>query len=286
MLKMASRSPSSDKTGAGTRSVNRGGWAKVPAVIVPLFWLIKIITTGVGEASSDLLVSRLGIGLAAALTTIVTIFALAQQLRGDRYHPQTYWFAVTAIAVFATVASDVFSPYSGGPLNVPIEDVTAGYLIALIAAFVTWYAVERTLSIHSITTLRREVFYWITITLAFALGTAFGDYVAFQLNAGLNASIYIFGGVVGLAGLAWLAGILDPVSAFWIAYIATRPLGASISDRLAAPPPDGVGYGTNVVAPVGLALTALLVAYLWWSREDAEQGAPTGRFQRRQSDDV
>jgi uncharacterized membrane-anchored protein len=278
--------PSADKTGPDTRAVNHGGWAKVPAVIVPLFWLIKIITTGVGEATSDLLVSNLGIGLAAALTTIVTIFALAQQLRGDRYHPQTYWFAVTTIAVFATVASDVFSPYSGGPLNVPIEQVSAGYAIALGAAFVTWYVLERTLSIHSITTTRREVFYWITITFAFALGTAVGDYVAFQLNVGLNASIYIFGGIVGVAGLAWLAGVLGSVPAFWIAYIATRPLGASISDRLAASPPDGVGYGTNVVAPVGLALTALLVAYLWWSREDAERGAPTSRYQRRDSQNV
>jgi uncharacterized membrane-anchored protein len=258
----------------------------VPAVIVPLFWLIKIITTGVGEASSDLLVTHLGIGLAAALTAILTIFALAQQLRGDRYHPQTYWFAVTMIAVFATVASDLFSPYSGGPLNVPIEEVSAGYLIALIVAFVTWYAVERTLSIHSITTTRREVFYWITITFAFALGTAVGDYVAFQLNVGLDASIYIFGGIVALAGLAWLAGVLGAVPAFWIAYIATRPLGASIADRLGAPPPDGVGYGTNVVAPVGLALTALLVTYLWWSREDAEPGASTSRFQRGRSDGV
>jgi uncharacterized membrane-anchored protein len=138
----------------------------------------------------------------------------------------------------------------------------------------------------SITTTRREVFYWITITLAFALGTAVGDYVAFQLNLGLNASIYIFGGIVVLARLAWLVGLLGPVSAFWIAYIATRPLGASISDRRAAPPPDGVGYGTNVAAPVGLALTALLVAYLWWSRDDAEHGAPTNHLQRHEPDDV
>ena len=145
------------------------------------------------------MVQHWGIGLAAALTGIVTIFALAVQLRGDRYHPQTYWFAVTMIAIFATVASDVFSPYSDGPLNVPIQLVAAGYAIALVISFVAWYLTERTLSIHSITTLRREVFYWITITLAFA-----------------------------------------------------------------------PGYGTDISAPVGLALVALLVTYLWRTREDAE----------------
>ena len=246
------------------------GWAKVPAVIVPLFWLIKIITTGVGEASSDFMVQHWDIGLAAALTGIVTIFALAVQLRGDRYHPQTYWFAVTMIAIFATVASDVFSPYSGGPLNVPIQLVTAGYAIALVISFAAWYLTERTLSIHSITTLRREVFYWITITLAFALGTAFGDYVAFTLNLGLVEPIYLFGGVVCLAGILWRAGVINSVLAFWIAYVATRPLGASISDKFAVPKPIGLGYGTDISAPVGLALVALLVAYLWRTREDAE----------------
>lgn len=236
------------------RSVPQPVATTVPT-ITALFWAIKVLTTGTGEALSDWLA---GINLVLAAFVGLGSFALGMhlQFRAARYRPWTYWFAVTAVAIFGTMGADVLHKV----LGVPYPISTAFYACVVAALFSTWYGVERTLSIHSIITIRREAFYWLTVLATFALGTAAGDWTAFSLNLGFLSSGLLFGALMLIPLIGWRLG-LNPVVAFWFAYVITRPLGASFADWFAKDRSlGGLGLGDGVVAAIGLALIAVLVA--------------------------
>jgi uncharacterized membrane-anchored protein len=231
--------------------------AKVPE-ITALFWVIKVLTTGLGEAASDYL-GGVSIVLAAAVGLIGFLVAMGLQFRARRYVPGVYWTAVLMVAVFGTMTAD-------GPhkvLGIPYEVTTAAYAVALASVFLLWRRTEGTLSIHSINTRRREVWYWLTVLLTFALGTALGDLTAIAFHLGFLASAVLFAVVIAVPAIGWRLG-LNPVVAFWSAYVVTRPLGASIADWLGKPPTiaGGLGLGDGAVAAVGFVLFVALVGYL------------------------
>jgi uncharacterized membrane-anchored protein len=228
---------------------------RVPAVTA-VFWITKGLTTGMGESSSDYLVHLLPPALAVALGGLALTAALALQFAARRYVPWIYWLAVAMVGVFGTMAADVL--HVG--LGVPYLVSTAFFAAALVVVFVVWYATEKTLSIHSIHTTRREVFYWAAVMTTFALGTAAGDMTAVTLNLGYFASGLMFIVVVAIpaVGHRWFG--LNAILAFWFAYIATRPLGASFADWM------GVSHarrGLDMGAgPVSLALAVLIVGFV------------------------
>ena len=231
--------------------------AKVPE-ITALFWVIKVLTTGLGEAASDYL-GGISIPLAAAVGLIGFVVAIWWQFRTRRYVPVVYWTAVLMVAVFGTMTAD-------GPhkvLGIPYEVTTVAYAVALAVVFLLWRRTEGTLSIHSIVTRRREAWYWLTVLLTFALGTALGDLTAIALHLGFLASAVLFAVVIAVPAIGWRLG-LNPVVAFWSAYVITRPLGASIADWLGKPPTTagGLGFGDGAVAAVGFLLFVVLVGYL------------------------
>jgi uncharacterized membrane-anchored protein len=239
--------------------------AKVPE-ITALFWVIKILTTGAGEATSDyfantnlILGGLIGIGGFA--------IAMWWQFRVRRYQAVTYWFAVVMVAVVGTIAADVVHKMMG----VPYALSTTFYGLVLAVIFVLWYRSERTLSIHSIVTQRREVYYWLTVLATFALGTAAGDLTANTMNLGFFASGILFGAAILIPLIAWRFG-LNGVVAFWIAYVLTRPLGASFADWLGKPHTmgNGLGYGDGTVAAVALVVIAVLVGYVAITRRDIQ----------------
>jgi uncharacterized membrane-anchored protein len=232
--------------------------SKVPQVTV-LFWIIKVLTTGMGETTSDFLAHTLDPIVAVGIVGIVFAAALAAQLLTRRYVTWIYWFAVVMVSVFGTMAADVL--HVG--LGVPYAVSTAFYALVLAAIFFTWYACERTLSIDSIRTGRRELFYWATVLATFALGTAAGDLTAVTFHLGYLASGVLFGVVILIPAIArWRFGV-NPVFAFWFAYILTRPLGASFADWLGVPPSrGGVDLGTGLVSLVLAAIIAVLVGVL------------------------
>jgi uncharacterized membrane-anchored protein len=230
--------------------------AKVPEITAS-FWVLKLLTTAMGEAASDYLLSTmsligLGIGLAG--------FALALwvQFRTRRYNAFAYWAAVMMIAVFGTMAADTLHHQLGVSFGVS----TLVCALAVAATFWAWYRVEHTLSIHSITTRRREVFYWLTVSFTFALGTAVGDLTASSLHFGFVGSIVLFAVVMAVPALGCWRFRLNSVIAFWWAYIATRPLGASVADWLSKPTKSGgLAYGDGLVAAILLAFVLMLVTF-------------------------
>ncbi len=233
---------------------------KVPQVTI-FFWIIKILATTVGETGADFLNVNLGLGL--SLTSLVMAMLLALflivQFRDDRYVPWTYWTVVVLLSVVGTLITDNLTDNLGISLYV----TTAIFTAALIVTFLVWYATEHTLSIHDITTTRREAFYWAAILFTFALGTAAGDLIAEKMNLGYTVSTLIFGGGIALITLAYYVFKLNAVLAFWLAYILTRPLGASIGDLLTQAPKDGgLGIGTYSVNGVFLVVIVGLVLYL------------------------
>ena len=231
--------------------------AKVPEITAS-FWVLKLLTTAMGEAASDYLLSTmsligLGIGLAG--------FALALwvQFRTRRYNAFAYWAAVMMIAVFGTMAADTLHHQLGVPYGVS----TLVWALAVAATFWAWYRVEHTLSIHSITTRRREVFYWLTVSFTFALGTAVGDFTASSLHFGFVGSIVLFAVVMAVPALGCWRFRLNGVIAFWWAYVATRPLGASVADWLSKPAKSGgLAYGDGPVAAILLAFALMLVSFV------------------------
>jgi uncharacterized membrane-anchored protein len=229
-------------------------WAltKVPEVTVA-FWITKVLTTGMGETTSDFLVTHMEPVIAVVLAGIALAGALLLQFRARRYVAWVYWLAVALVSVFGTMAADVV--HIG--LGVPYEISTAGFGLALAAVFVLWRSSEKTLSIHSITTRRRETFYWATVMATFALGTAAGDLTARTLGLGYLASGVLFAVLIAIPAVAhWRFG-LNATAAFWIAYVLTRPLGASFADWAALPPErGGLGLGTG---PVSLVLAIAIV---------------------------
>ena len=232
---------------------------KVPQVTL-IFWIVKMMSTTVGETGADLLNADLGFGLAktSLLTSALLVVALAAQLRTRRYVPSIYWLTVVLISTVGTLITDSLVDL----YHVPLTTTTAVFSVALLATFAAWYASERTLSIHSITTTRRELFYWLAILFTFALGTAAGDLVAEGLNLGYATSALIYGGLIALVALAFYALKLNAVLAFWIAYILTRPFGASIGDWLSQPASNG-GLGLGTVWTSVAFLVAILAAVVW-----------------------
>ncbi|WP_328885331.1 COG4705 family protein [Streptomyces sp. NBC_00316] len=241
---------------------------KVPEVTV-YFWIIKVLTTGMGETASDLLARLLGPMPAVALGGLALTVALAVQFALRRYVAWAYWTAVVMVSVFGTMAADVL--HVG--LGVPYAVSTPAFLVVLAAVFVLWYASERTLSIHSIRTRRRETFYWAAVLATFALGTAAGDFTA-TVGFGYLGSVALFAAAICMPTLTHRFGTLNAVTAFWTAYVITRPLGASLADWMAlGHARGGLGFG---LAPVTLAWTAAIVGcvgYLAMSQRDTHARA-------------
>ena len=251
---------------------------KVPQIAV-LFWVVKVLTTGMGETTSDYLAHGIGPVVAVPIGGMALVGALLWQLRVRRYMAWPYWTAVAMVSVFGTMAADVL--HVG--LGIPYLVSTIAFTVVLAVVFRSWYASERTLSIHSIRTRRRELFYWATVLATFALGTAAGDMTATTLHLGYFWSGVLFAGLIAVPAVAhWRFG-LNAVVAFWFAYIVTRPLGASFADWLAVPHSRGgldLGYGV-----VSLALTALIVvfvAYLAITRSDVEPATDDDRTKKWQ----
>ena len=240
------------------------GLSKVPAVTA-LFWVTKVLTTGMGETTSDFLARTLGPIPAVGLAGLALLASLGWQLALRRYVAGVYWLAVVLVSVFGTMAADVLHVGLGVPYRVSV----VFFLAVLLGIFAVWFLAERTLSIHSIRRPRPELFYWATVLATFALGTAAGDLTATTLHLGYLDSGVLFAVAIAVPALAWRLFGLNPILAFWLAYILTRPLGASFADWAAVPASRGglnLGYG-----PVSLALTAAIVAlvgYLGTSRRD------------------
>lgn len=238
--------------------------SKVPEVTV-WFWIVKALTTGMGESTSDFLVHKLVPEIAVVLGGIGLVIALALQFRAREYVAWRYWLAVAMVGVFGTMAADAV--HVG--LGVPYIASTLFYGGALAAVFVTWYASERTLSIHSIVTPRRELFYWAAVLATFALGTAAGDLTAVTFGLGYFASGLLFAAAIAVPAVGYWRFGLNAILAFWSAYVLTRPLGASFADWLAVSHArGGLDLGTGPVSLVLAALIALCVAYLSVTRVD------------------
>jgi uncharacterized membrane-anchored protein len=245
---------------------------KVPEITL-FFWVIKILATTVGETAADFLNTNLNFGLTGTsiVMGVLLLAVLGVQFKLRKYVPGVYWLAVVLISVVGTLITDNLTDHFGVPLPVS----TGLFAAALAATFATWFAVERTLSIHTILTSRREGFYWLTILFTFALGTAAGDLVAEKLNVGYLLSAFGFAAVIAAITVAHLRFKLNAVVAFWLAYILTRPLGASLGDLLSQPTGNG-GLGLGTVGTSALFLTAILslVSYLAITRRDVLQAAP------------
>lgn len=245
--------------------------AKVP-VITALFWLVKVLTTGMGEAASDYLAAQ-NLLLAAGLGGLGLLVALWLQFRSRYYLARLYWFAVSMVAVFGTMAADAL--HKG--LGIAYTGSTVFYAVVVAALFLCWYRSEGTLSIHSITTRGREVFYWATVLATFALGTAAGDLTAASLGLGYLTSGGLFAALMLIPTVgSWKFG-LNPVVAFWFAYVLTRPLGASIADWIGKPSAlSGLGLGDGFVTAAAAAAIILLVAYVARNRSDIQPAATAG----------
>ena len=240
-------------------------YSKVPAVTV-FFWIIKVLCTTVGETASDFLNVNLGFGLrgTSIAAGIVLVAVLFFQFKTKKYVPAIYWLSVVLISVFGTLVTDILTD----SLGFPLEASTIIFTGALALTFGFWYAKEGTLSIHSIFTTKREVFYWLAILFTFALGTAAGDLMAEKLGLGYLVTGLIVMGVIAAAAIAWRAG-LDAVLAFWIAYILTRPLGASLGDYLSQSKVNGgLGLGATVTSAGFLIAILAVVIYLAVTHRD------------------
>lgn len=245
------------------RATRTFGAPKVPEVFVA-FWVVKLLTTGIGEAASDFM-GHINLVLAGLVGVGGFFAALVWQLRSSTYHPVRYWTTVLMVAVFGTMVAD--GPHVA--LGTPYYVDSAIYLALLVGLLAWWYRSEGTLSVHSITTARRERFYWGTVLLTFGLGTALGDTTAINLHLGFAWSIILFGALMLVPLALWRFGV-SMVACFWAAYSLTRPLGASVADWVAVKAPHGLGFGTGPVTAVGLALFTILVGWLTVTHGDEE----------------
>lgn len=246
---------------------------KVPEITV-WFWVIKILCTTVGESFADWINMTLGVGLIATalIFTVVLVAVLMWQLRLERYVPFVYWLTVVVLSVTGTLYTDILTDSFGVPLAVS----TTVFAAALVAVFAIWFARERTLSIHSIVTMPRELFYWLAVLVTFALGTAVGDWVLTLTGWGPGISVLLPAALIGAVVVGWRCGA-NGVLSFWLAYILTRPLGANLGDWFATPATEhGLGLGTAVTSVIFLAAIAATVVYLTCSRVDViVAAAPT-----------
>ena len=232
---------------------------KVPEVTL-IFWLIKSLATTVGETAADFINVNLKLGLVvtSAVMTALLLAALAAQFIARRYRPPIYWLVVVLISVVGTLLSDNLVDN----LHVSLIVSSALFATALAVVFVAWYASERTLSVHTITTTRREGFYWAAILFTFSLGTSAGDLIAEKMGLGYAWSVVLFLALIGAVYAAWRFLKIDAVLAFWIAYILTRPLGASTGDLLSQPANlGGLNLGTTWTSVIFLSAIAVMVAF-------------------------
>jgi uncharacterized membrane-anchored protein len=258
---------------------------KVPQ-ITALFWAVKILTTALGESTSDFLVNAINPEIAVLFGAVVFVAALALQFRARTYNPWIYWFAVAMVAVFGTMAADVLHIGFGIPYIV----TTVFFAAALAVVFLLWYAVEKNLSIHSIDTTRREMFYWLAVVTTFALGTAAGDLTATTLGFGYLVSGIVFAIlIVVVAGAHYIFKSIsaaehrrqsrNAVLAFWLADILTRPLGASFADWMGkSHAVGGLGWGDGTVSATLTILIVCFVAYLAVTHRDVERGEGVGTY--------
>jgi uncharacterized membrane-anchored protein len=246
----------------------RHALVKVPE-ITAAFWLLKLLTTGMGESMSDFLGNDINVGVAAFVGIAGLWLALRLQLRQSEYRAPYYWFAVMMVAIFGTMAADGI--HDGVGIG---YDITAPLFAVLTGAiFLWWYRSEGTLSIHEINTPRRERFYWLAVLATFALGTAAGDLTATQINIGFLNSVWLFAGIMLIPLLGWWKLRFNSIFAFWFAYITTRPLGASLSDWISKPQNiTGLNFGDGHLSAVSLAIFVALVAWVTVSRYDVQAG--------------
>lgn len=244
---------------------------KVPEVTV-YFWIIKVLCTTVGETAADYLNTNLGFGLTgtSVVTGVLLVGALVAQFVARRYVPWRYWVTVALVSIFGTLVTDNLTDR----LKVRLEVSTVVFAVLLAVTFGLWFAVDRTLSIHSIRTRRREGFYWTAVLFSFALGTAAGDLMAERLGLGYTKTGFIIAGLIVLTAIVWRAG-LHPVLGFWLVYVFTRPLGASIGDFLSQDRSvGGLGLGTTVTSVLFLGAILAVVVYLTLTKADVVASSP------------
>ena len=239
--------------------------SKVPEVTL-WFWIIKLLCTTVGESFADWISITVGLGLnvTSLIFTVTLAVALSFQLFLNRYVPMVYWLAVVVLSITGTLYTDIMTD----KLHVPLAVSTMVFAAALAVVFAVWYARERTLSIHSIVTTRRELFYWLAVLITFALGTAVGDWTLQLTGWGPGTSVLLPAGLIASIAIGWRMGA-NPVLSFWLAYILTRPLGANLGDWLASPATNhGLGWGPAITSALFLVLILATVGYLAVSRSD------------------
>ncbi len=242
---------------------------KVPEITF-FFWIIKVLCTTVGETASDFLNTTFNLGLTtiSLIMGILLLISLFFQFKSKKYIPSLYWLSVVLISIVGTLITDNLTDN----LGVSLEITTIVFSIALAITFVLWYSSEKTLSIHTIYTKKRETFYWLTILFTFALGTAAGDLMAESLGLGYLISALIFGVLIAIIAIAHLRFKLNAVLAFWIAYILTRPLGASLGDYLSQSTTDGgLGLGTIVTSGIFMLTILITVIYLTITKKDVSK---------------
>lgn len=257
-------------------TLDAGGPAGAPLNRVPTvtfdFWLIKLMAVTVGETAADFLNVNLGLGLSTTSVVMSGLLAAAVilQFAQRRYVPSIYWLTVVLVSVVGTLITDNLVDNLGYSL----QTTTVWFSLALGATFALWYAAERTLSIHTIVTTRREIFYWLAILFTFALGTAAGDLVAEGLGLGYLQAGLGYGAVIAVIAAAYFLRKMDGILAFWLAYILTRPMGASFGDLLSQPKADGgLGFGTVVTSALFLVAIFGIIAYMTATHE-GEETAP------------
>ncbi len=247
--------------------VARQALTKVPEIGL-IFWVLKLLTTGMGEAMSDFL-GQHSVPLAAAIGIFGLAYALRLQMRQREYRAPIYWFAVMMVAIFGTMAADGI--HDGA--SIPYTLTTPLFAAAVAAIFFLWHRSEGTLSIHSITTPRREAYYWAAVLATFALGTAAGDLTALSLHLGFWPSVLLFAAAISIPAVGWWRLELNPIFAFWFAYVITRPLGASFADGFSKPHSGGLGLGDGIVSAVALLAFVALVAYVAIAKLDVQGAA-------------
>ncbi len=244
---------------------------KVPEITI-IFWVLKLLTTGMGEAMSDFLGHK-SVPIAGCIGILGVWLALRLQLRQTRYRAPYYWFAVMMVAIFGTMAADGVRDGAGIGYTV----TTPVFALITAAIFYLWYRSEGTLSIHSVTTRRRECYYWAAVLATFALGTAAGDLTAIALHLGFFASIWLFAALIAIPAIGWWRWQWNPILAFWLAYVTTRPLGASFADWFSKPTNGGLGLGDGMVSAIALIIFIGLVAYVTITKPDVQ---PVRRIHR------
>jgi uncharacterized membrane-anchored protein len=240
--------------------------------ITAFFWIIKALSTAMGESTSDYMVHAMAPVAAVIIGFVSFAIAMAIQFGMRRYVAWSYWLAVVMVGVFGTMVADVL--HVG--FDVPYAASAALFAVALAAIFVFWQRVEKTLSIHSIDTARREIFYWLTVVTTFALGTAVGDLTATTLHLGYFLSAILFAVIIAIPAIGYLWLGMNPILAFWFAYVVTRPLGASTADWLGKRTNlGGLGIGSGLVAVIFTLAISGFVAYLSVTRRDVRVASGT-----------